>query len=103
MRTPLKNLPKGFPKDPAKETHYPAGRDVLERPYTEAPIPPPFLPFQCLMLTAKILLQRLRCQEDLSLNFFGPPSAGTKGGPWEEGGPSQPPPPSPQVCMQKAR
>ena len=24
---------------------------------------------------------------------FGPPSAGTAGGPWEEGGPSQPPPP----------
>ena len=26
--------------------------------------PPPLLPFQCLRLTAKILLRRLRCQED---------------------------------------
>ena len=58
--------------------------------------PPPPLPFRCLRLTAKILLRRLRCQEYLRLNIFGPPSAGTIGGPWEEGGPSQTPPsPSP--------
>ena len=43
--------------------------------------PPPFLPFQCLRLTAKILLRRLRCQEDLSLTILGPPSVGTIGGP----------------------
>ena len=54
--------------------------------------PPPLLPFQCLRLTAKILLRRLRCQEDLSLKIVGPPSVGTIGGPKEEGGPSQPPP-----------
>ena len=52
--------------------------------------PPPLLPFQCLRLTAKILLQ---CQEDLSLKTFGMPSAGTIGGPKEERCPSQPPPP----------
>ena len=28
------------------------------------PTPPPLLPFQCLRLTAKILLRRLRCQAD---------------------------------------
>ena len=76
------------------------GSDVLERPYTVGvggvppppgpPLdPPPFLPFQCLRLTAKILLRRLRCQEDLSLKIFGLPSAGT------QGGGSQPPPPPP--------
>ena len=50
------------------------------------------VPFQCLRLTAKILLWRLWCQEDLN---FGLPPAGTIGGPKEEGGPSQPPPPPP--------
>ena len=74
--------------------------DVLERPYTagggEDPPPPPprLLLFQCLRLTAKIWLRRLRCQEDLRFKTFGPPSAGTIGEPSEEGrGPSQPPPP----------
>ena len=43
--------------------------DALERPYTVAgggytPCPSPPLPFRCLRLTAKILLRRLRCQED---------------------------------------
>ena len=56
--------------------------------------PPPLLPFQCLRLTAKIVLRRLRCQEDLSFTIFSPPSAGTIGGPKEEGGvPANPPPP----------
>ena len=53
----------------------------------------PLLPFQCLRLTAKILLRHLRCPEDPSVKNFGSPSAGTTGGPWEEGGPSQYPPP----------
>ena len=64
---------------------------------TPPPPRPPFsllLPFQCLRLTAKILLRRLRCQEELSSLNFGPSSAGTMGGPWEEGCPSQPPLPS---------
>ena len=71
--------------------------DVLERPYTaggrgDLPPGPPPLPFQCLRLTAKTLLRRLRCQEDLHFKMFGPPSAGVIGGPWEEGGgPSHPP------------
>ena len=64
--------------------------DVLERPYTVGgPWTP--LPFPCLRLTAKILLRPLRCQEDLRFKNCGLPSAGTIGGPWEEGGPSQPP------------
>ena len=83
---------------------------MLDRPYTagEAPPPPPsspdpspptpldpppLLPFQCLRLTAKILLRRLRCQEVLGFKMFAPPSAGAIGGPSEEGGPSHPPPP----------
>ena len=60
------------------------------------PDPPPPSPSQCLRLTAKILFRRLRCQEDLRFKILGPPPAGTIGGPWEEGGPSQPPsPPAP--------
>ena len=31
--------------------------------------------------------------------MFGPPSAGTIGGPWEEGDPSQPPPPPPPLLL----
>ena len=61
---------------------------------TPPPGPPPLLPFQCWRLTAKILLRRLRIQEDLRLKIFGPPSAGTIG----EGGvslPNPPPPPCP--------
>ena len=58
------------------------------------PGPPPLLPFQCLRLTARILLRRIRRRKDLSLKNFGPPSAGTIRGPWEEGG-SQPNPPPP--------
>ena len=52
----------------------PTPSDVLERPYTargrggyiDPPPPrtPPLLPFQCLRLTTKIVLRRLRCQED---------------------------------------
>ena len=101
--------------------------EVLERPYTAGgggvippldPPSPPLLPFQCLRLTAKILLRRLQFQEDLSFKNFGPPSAGTIGGPREEWGsqptspppssgppppplqvsPSPPPPPTPHPC-----
>ena len=69
--------------------------DVLERLSTVGggggnPPWTPLPPFQCLRLTAKILLRR---QEDLSSKFFDPPLAGTTGEPWEEGCPSQPPPP----------
>ena len=56
---------------------------------------PPPTPFQCWRLTAKILLRRVRPQEDLSLKIFGPPLAGNIGGPKEEGGPSQTPLPPP--------
>ena len=70
--------------------------DVFERPYTVrgGPPPPPLdppPPFQCLRLTAKILLQR---QEDLSVKIFWPAFGrghrGTLGG-----GGSQPNPPAP--------
>ena len=83
--------------------------DVLERPYTAGEgggvtpswTPPPILlPFQCLRLTAKKLLRRFRCQDDLSFKIFGPPSSGTIGGPWEEGVPAKPPlrsPPPPLI------
>ena len=72
---------------------------VLGRPYTAGGggvPPPPLLPFQCLRLTATILLRRLRCQEDFRFKSFDPPLAGTIGEPWEEGGPRQTPcPPAP--------
>ena len=58
--------------------------DVLEHPYAVGggglPLPP-LLPFQCLRLTAKFLLRRLRCQEDLR-----PKDSGFLGG----GGPRRP-------------
>ena len=86
---------------PFKHSPPPPLSDVLERLYTAGgggvtPPPPSLLLFQCWRLTAKILLRRLRCQEDLSFKTLGPPSVGTIGGPWEEGGPSQtrPPPPN---------
>ena len=53
------------------------GSDVLDTPQEEGGIPLPGPP----------------CQEDLRFKNFGPPSAGTIGGPWEEGG-SQPNPSS---------
>ena len=53
---------------------------------------PPSSPSKCLRLTAKVLLRRLPCQEDLRFKIFGPPSARTIGGPWGEGGGSQSPP-----------
>ena len=58
--------------------------------------PPPLLPFQCLRLAAKILLQRLRCQEDLRfIKIFG---SGPSGDPGRRGGgaANPPPPPPPQ-------
>ena len=62
-------------------------------PQEEGGGPPPLVPFQCLRLTAKILLRRLRRQEDLSFKIFGPPSAGTIGEAKEEGAPANPPSP----------
>ena len=77
--------------------HKAPGSDVLERPNAAGKggggtpwTRPPLLPFQCLRLTAKVLLRRLRCQEDLSSKIVGPPSAGTIGGPCQ---PTPPPPP----------
>ena len=62
------------------------------------PGPPPLLPFQCSRLTAKILLQCLRCQEDLALKFFRPSFGGdhrgTQGGGMSPPNPPAPPPPS---------
>ena len=61
-------------------------------PPMDPPLPPLLLPFLCSRLTAKILLRRLRCQEDLRFKISGPPSAGTTWASWEEGAPSQPSP-----------
>ena len=77
----------------------PPAADENTRPWLLAKTPPldppplPLLPFQCLRLTANILLQCLRCQEDLSFNIFGLPSAGHRGA--LGGGGSQPNAPSP--------
>ena len=68
------------------------GSDALQRPYTVGGPPPPPLPI--LRLKAKILLRRLRCQEDLSFKNFGLPSAGDHRGSLGGGG-SQPIPPPP--------
>ena len=76
------------------------GSDVLEGPHTVGgrgvPPPPALLPFQCLRLTAKSLLWRLRCQEDLSFKSsrpaFGGDHRGTLGG--VGGVPAKPPPPA---------
>ena len=74
-------------------------RHRLTEPTTEAlwqppppPDPPPLLPFHCLRLTAKILLRRLRCQEDLRFKILGGDERGTLGG---GGVPAKPPAPRP--------
>ena len=67
--------------------------DVLERPYTvgggevPSPGPSPLLPVQCLRLTAKNLLRRLRCQEDFSTKILARPQAGRVGPGGLPGGP----------------
>ena len=60
---------------------------IRSHPPRPPPPPPPLPMFEA---DNQILLRR---QEDLSLQFFGPPLAGTIGAPWEDGDPSQPPPP----------
>ena len=80
------------------ERYAPGRGGVLERLYTGGgggvtpAWTPLLLPFQCLRLTAKILLQRLRCEEDLRLIFLGAPSAGDLKGTQGGGGvPAKPP------------
>ena len=83
----------------------PPPRDVLERPYTVAgggyppprPPPPPPLP----MFEAdsqNFCFGAFGAKRIEASNFMAPPSAGTIGGPWEEGGGGShtplPPPPS---------
>ena len=91
----LKDQQRTTMRPPEQKGPLPQGciRTAVHRRRSPPPPPwtPPFLPFQCLRLTAKNFLRRLRCQEDLRLKGFGPPSAGTIGGPWEKGG-SQPTP-----------
>ena len=78
-------------------------------PLDPPPSPPPLLPFHCLRLTAKVLLRRLRCQEDLSFKFFWPAFGGdhrgTVGGRgWSQPNPLPPPPsPSDPTCDELAR
>ena len=60
----------------------------LDPPAPQDP-PPPLPLFEA---DSQNLLRRLRCQEDLRFKSLGPLSAGTIGGPWEEGGvPAKPP------------
>ena len=59
------------------------------------PLPPSLLPFQCLRLTAKILLQRLRCQEDSSFKIFRPAFGGDHRGTLGGGRVRPNPPPLP--------
>ena len=62
----------------------------------------PPLPFQCLRLTAKILLRRLRCQEDLRLKFCWPAFAWDhRGGPGRRGVPAKTPSPPPSAPLSK--
>ena len=62
----------------------------------------PFLPFQCLRLTAKILLRCLWRQEDLSLKNFWPTFGGDHRGTQRRGvPPNPPPPPLPLLTAQK--
>ena len=104
-RVPLSDPPAAHPH--LKPLVDPPPQGCIERPYTGGgggvpppPGPPPFLPFQCLRLTPKILL-RIRCQEALSFKISGPPSAGTIWGLCEEGvpQPNPPPPPSPPLLI----
>ena len=67
---------------------------VHRRAYPPSPRPPPpLLPFQCLRLTAKVLLRRLRCQEDLRFKCFGKGGdhRGTLGGRGSQPNPLPPP------------
>ena len=56
------------------------------------PPPPGLPPLPMFEADSQILLRRLRCQKDFNFEI-PPPSAGTIGGPREEGDPSQTPPP----------
>ena len=80
------------PLDPPPPAMYWNGRTPQEK----GGYPPPLLPFQCLRLTAKISLRRLRCHADLSFKLvLARLRRGPQGDPRRRGGPSQtlPPPP----------
>ena len=76
--------------------------DVLERPCTvggggvspppQTPPPPPLPMFGA---DRQNFASAPSVPRGFTLQTFGPPSAGALGGPWEEGGPSQNPLPSP--------
>ena len=69
----------------------PQGSDVLERLYTAGggvPPPPPFPMFEADSQNCALVPRGFK------LKIFWPPSAGTIGGPWQEGG-SEPTPPLP--------
>ena len=95
----------GSPPDPLPPSPLRSSNALPPPPYgctpqEEGGYPPsPLLPFQMFEPTAKILLRPLPCQEDLRFKIFGPPLAGTIGGPWEEGSPQPTPPPLPFSCI----
>ena len=79
-------------------------RDVLDRPYAAGgggvtppapPPPPPPPPLPMFEADSQHFASAPSVPRALRIKIFGPPLAGTIGGPWEEGGPSHPPPPPP--------
>ena len=91
LRGPVHAIVPAFPVGaPAPKNAVPFRRRRRGGTSPGPPAPPPPL------RTAKILLRCLQCQEDLCFKIVGPPSAGTIGGPSEEGGvPAKPPSPLP--------
>ena len=94
-------LPPPPPRAQKREREANRRSHTLTEPTTKAlcqpppPPPTPLLPFQCLRLTATIVLRRLRCREELSLKiFFGLDHRGTLGG---GGVPANPPSPPFQI------
>ena len=68
---------------------YQNGRTAQEEGgYPPSPPPPPLPMFEA---DSQIFASAPSGQEDLSFKIVGPPSAGTIGRRWEEGGPSQTP------------
>ena len=80
---------------PSWQSGWNGGSDVLERPYAAGgrgrnPPPPPS-PLPMFEADSQNSASAPSVPRGFTLQMFGPPLAGTIGGPWEEGGPSQTP------------